>query len=356
MRFGTLTLIDLAAQSAGVGVAVAVTLWGGGYWALVAQQVVASAVTLSVLPLGGWIPEPRVRWSEARPFLTFGADMAGCNLMSYLSKNLDNLLIGCCWGPVALGLYSRTYSILMLPITQINAPIAAIAIPALSRVRGNAVEFSKYYLRFVGVLVALTSPACFVMWYFAPEVVLVVLGEKWLAAIPLLRQLAIASLVLPVWYACGWLFASMGRTRQYLRLWVILASSLTIAFLLGVPRGALGVAQAYAIAMWLLVVLFLAVALQGSRVNLVGLARVIASPLIACLGGFVLVVKLDTFLAGRSVPLVRLVAGAAILSASSGLSLLFNRSYLGIHRRAKARLPTRPARAAELKVDHARTT
>ncbi len=322
MAFGILALIDVGSQAIGVGAAIGVATAGGGYWALVLQPIAAGSVAaLGLLLLGGWMPSRRVCWAETRPLLVFGANMAGCNVLSYLSKTLDNVLIGRRWGPSQLGTYSRAYGILMLPITQINGPIAAVAIPVLSRLRHDPEAYSAQYLRLVRFMLALTTPACFIMAIFAPEIVRVLLGGSWADAGQILRVLSVASLVLPVLYAGGWLFASMGRTRQYLVVWVFVASALLGAFVAGLPRGAVGVARAYAMTMWLLIAPFLAVAIRGTGIKPWRLLGTIAAPLIACLTGSGVVLLVDGTLPGRAGPLLRLVLGGLILAASGLLSL-----------------------------------
>ena len=323
MAFGILAVIEVASLVIGVAAAVAVALAGGGYWGLVVQPIAAATATaMGVFLLSDWRPSLRVRWAETRPLLAFGADMAGCNVLSYLSKTLDNVLIGGCWGPSQLGIYSRAYGILMLPITQINGPISAVAIPVLSRLAHEPKAFSAQYVKMLRFMLTLTTPACFFMAIFSSEIVRVLLGGGWSEGGQVLRVLSVASFVLPVQYAAGWLFASTGRTRLYLVVWVFVASLLLGAFLVGLPGGIVGVARAYAVAMWLLIGPVLAVAIRGTGVTVRHLIAVIGTPLLACSAGSVVVLCLDGVLAGRVGPIFRLLAGGPILVASGFLSLI----------------------------------
>ena len=65
--------------------------------------------------------------------LWFGGHLTGSSLINFAARNIDNVLIGRYWGPTQLGLYSRAYQLLLLPLEQINAPLDTVAITSLSK-------------------------------------------------------------------------------------------------------------------------------------------------------------------------------------------------------------------------------
>jgi O-antigen/teichoic acid export membrane protein len=73
--------------------------------------------------------------------LKFGGDVLSFHVVNYFSRNADNLLIGWWWGAAPLGLYEKAYTLLLLPVHQINAPLAAVAVPTLSRTRDDPARF-----------------------------------------------------------------------------------------------------------------------------------------------------------------------------------------------------------------------
>src|SRR5205823_9595149 len=64
-------------------------------------------------------------------------------------SNLDNVLLGRYWGASQLGLYSRGYQLMTLPIDQINGPITTVAVPALSRLADSPERYRQAYLRII---------------------------------------------------------------------------------------------------------------------------------------------------------------------------------------------------------------
>jgi PST family polysaccharide transporter len=347
LRFGLLAAIDLGSRALGAGAAIALAALGGGCWALVAQPIVASASTLVAVALrGGWRPSRPAPAPGLRSLLAFGADMSGCNLLDFLCKSLDNVLIGRRWGAEALGIYARAYAVLLLPLTQLNAPLASVAVPVLSRVRHDPAAFASHFLRFLKVLVTLTTPACLATWLFAPEVVAVLLGRAWVSeTAPVLRALASASLVLPLWHVCGWLFVSTGRVRPYLLVWSAALATFATAFSLGLGGGVLGVARAYAVAMWALILPTLILAERGTGVGLRRLLGVALSPLPWCAVASALLLAWPGRPEAPPAPWLRLLLGGSLLLAASALSLLGGWGGSRPERLANlARRPSRPDR------------
>ena len=91
--------------------------------------------------------------------LAFGRNLTGYNVLNYLSRNLDNLLIGRYWGAQQLGLYSRAYQLLLLPLDQIVGPVDGVAVTALSRLATTPERYRQAYLRMLEKLAMVTMPA-----------------------------------------------------------------------------------------------------------------------------------------------------------------------------------------------------
>ena len=76
-------------------------------------------------PLG---TEPAARDTRIRSMIAFGSNVAVSYVIFTINRSADNLLVGWYWGAGPLGLYSRAYNLLMLPVRQLSAPASSIAI------------------------------------------------------------------------------------------------------------------------------------------------------------------------------------------------------------------------------------
>jgi len=250
MRWVAIQWTGIAAQFAGAAVGIALA-WRTdiGFWALVVQGWVTVPLGLVLVWLVcPWRPGRVTSWTGTRSALKFGLNLTGFNLLNYFSRNADDVLIGWAWGAASLGLYNRAYMLMMSPITQLNAPLAKVAIPALSRLAGHDERYRDAYRRIVQKLLLLSLPLVGLLIGTADWVIELLLGPGWEGAVAIFFWLGIAALYQPLSNAIGWLFITQDRTRE-LRQWGLFSCLITIAsFLVGLPFGPVGVAASYALA------------------------------------------------------------------------------------------------------------
>lgn len=268
MRFTAVSTIDVASMAAGILAAILCGWAGMGYWALVWMQIATAATNAAgVWITSGWRPGWPVRRSGVRSMLAFGGNLTGFNIVNYIARNLDNVLIGRFCGAQPLGLYSRAYSLLLFPIGQITAPMTAVAVPALSRLQHEPERYRNFYLRAIKMIAYITIPMVTAMGVLSNEIVEVILGKQWIAAGPIFMILAVTALMQPVGGTVGWVYVSLGQTGRMFT-WACLATPLILlSFLLGLPWGAIGVASGYSICNCILVYPSLAFALKHSPIR-----------------------------------------------------------------------------------------
>ena len=148
LRYRWLATADVVAQVAGFVVAVVTAIAGFGYWSLVWNQIVVAAVTALLVSVGAhWRPNLPRRTPGMVPLLRYGVDTLGVQLLTYISGNVDNVLIGRFIGSGALGLYSRAAQLFRLPLQQIATPLTPVAVPVLSRLSETIDVFEAYARR-----------------------------------------------------------------------------------------------------------------------------------------------------------------------------------------------------------------
>lgn len=248
MRFAALAVADVLSIIAGVTTAIVLAWRGASYWALVGQQLAAAATsTAAAWVLCRWRPTLPSRRTTVRDMLAFGGHVTGFNVLNYFARNGDNLLIGRVWGAGALGLYDKAYQLLLFPLSQINYPVGAVAVPALSRLVDEPERYRAAFLRTLEKIVMITMPLVMYLLVTSDWVVLVVLGPRWAGASRIFLWLAIAGFTQPVGNTTGWLFVSQDRTRAMFRWGLIGSATAIVSILIGLPWGAVGVAMSYAL-------------------------------------------------------------------------------------------------------------
>ncbi len=246
MRFVVLAMAEIGSLSAGLLATILLAWFGARYWALVAGRLTeALSFCVGVWLGSGWRPGLPRRNQDVRSMLAFGGNLTGFSIVNYVARNIDNLLIGKAWGAQQLGLYSKAYTLLLLPLRQINNPIGAVAVPSLSRVADDPERYRRAYLRMLEKITILTMPGTAFLIATSDWLVRLVLGPQWTEASRLFAILGVSALVQPVANTAGWLFVSQGRTRQLLQWGLVGSTLLVVAIVVGLPWGAAGVATAY---------------------------------------------------------------------------------------------------------------
>ncbi len=248
MRFAALAGNEIASILLGTSTAIVLAALGVGYWALVFSSLATGAsYAIGVWMICRWRPSLPSRNSGVRSMIAFGRNLTGFNVLNYLARNLDNLLIGRYWGPQQLGLYARAYQLLLLPLDQIIAPIDAVAVTALSRLADTPERYNRAYMRMLEKLAMITMPAMAFMIVTSDWVVRVLLGPQWVETGRIFALLGIVGLVEPISSTMGWLLISQGRTRSIFHWGLIDATLSIVSIVAGLPWGAVGVAASYAI-------------------------------------------------------------------------------------------------------------
>jgi PST family polysaccharide transporter len=248
MRFHVLTIIDIASSALSLAAAAAVAYVTHSYWALVVAGVVGTFTSSGIaLLVSGWRPgRPRFDRGVLQ-MARFGAGIFLSNMMSYLSRNADNLLIARRFGPVSLGYYDRAYKLMLMPLTQITWPISRVMMPVLSRLQDRPKQYAETYLTTITLIMAVAQPALITAAVLGRPIILLLLGEKWAPAIPIFQWLSAAGVHQVVTSSLGWLYLSQGRAKHYAIAGTFGSITTVAAFLIGLHWGAVGVAAAYTI-------------------------------------------------------------------------------------------------------------
>jgi O-antigen/teichoic acid export membrane protein len=284
MRFSELAVIGAVSPVAGFSVAILSALAGAGFWALLIQQLVAEATNLVlVLVKCRWRPGLPRRGSGVRPMVKIGAYLSVTNVLSFASRNTDNVLIGRFVSDVALGYYAIAYRLLLLPMQQVNAPVTAVVLPSLSRLQHDPDRYAHFYYRAIGLMVFITMPAACFLLVDARALVLLVIGPQWLPVTAIFQALSVAAFIGTFSAGTGWVFTSLGRTDRQFR-WQAVAVPLTIiSFVLGLPWGAWGVAVAFSTSQVLMLIPSLRYCYRDTPLSLPSTLATLARPAVAAL-------------------------------------------------------------------------
>jgi lipopolysaccharide exporter len=180
------------------------------YWALVSGMVAGQlgGVLLSYL-MCSYRPRPCLAaWRE---LIRFSKWLLLNNILYFAYHRVDTFVIGRFVGAQPLGLFRMAHEIASLPTTEMVAPIRAAILPGYAKLASERGELRASFAATFGTIVMVAVPVAVGIGLMADPLVRLILGEKWLQAIPLLEVLCIAGAV-NVCTANTWpVFIALGR-------------------------------------------------------------------------------------------------------------------------------------------------
>jgi O-antigen/teichoic acid export membrane protein len=310
MRFTALAVINIAALLVSSATAIGMAESGYGYWALVAMTVTSPLVsTIGLWLATSWVPGSPQRGIGLRSLMRFGGTITLNSLVSYITYNLEKVLLGRFWGAGAIGLYGRAYQLVNIPTDNLNSAVGEVAFSALSRIQDDPPRLRNYFLKGYSLVIALTIPATIVCALFANDAISVLLGEKWREAAPIFRLLAPTIMIFAMINPFSWLLFAIGKVGRSLKIALVIAPLVIGGYVLGLPYGPKGVALGYSVAMALWLLPHIVWCVHGTAISFWDVVKSLSRPLIS--GGVAAIPPLVFQLSGGDAlgPLVRLVVG-----------------------------------------------
>lgn len=247
-NFRALAIRSLIATLSGGIVGVTMAFLGYGVWSLVGQQLVSQLVGVLVLwKACEWRPGLKVSINHLKELFSYGINLVGMNFLNFFNQRADDLLIGYFLGPVALGYYSIPYRILTILAGLLPGSATQVALPTFSRLQQEPERLRQAFYT-AGQLTSLISfPVFFGLSLLAPELLPVLLGNKWIPSIEVMQILALAGVIFSVAYFYGSIMMAMGKPSWALKISLINAVLSLVSFMIAVKWGIIAVALAFVI-------------------------------------------------------------------------------------------------------------
>lgn len=294
---------------------------GFGVWALVWGQL--AGVMASVI-LAWWVvdhrPRPRLHRGELRSLSRFGAPLIITDIQYAIWANLDYVVVGRLLGDSALGIYTLAYRLPELLVQSVWRVLANAIFPVFSTIQDRADLLRRGYLATIRYTQVIVVPLCVGLFLTAEQSVAALFGDQWAEAVPVLRVMAVFSLIGSVGVNAGDVYKALGRTGVLARLSALELIALVPALLLGARHGLVGVAWAHAAVATADTAVRLAVANRMVDTTFGDVWRQVAPSLAAGLWMAAAVVPV-LWATGSASPIVALLAATAAGAAAYGVAL-----------------------------------
>jgi len=195
---------------------------GFGVWALVTQNLVSTTVsTFTLMVTLRKKPQLVFSFSSLKELFPYGVRILSTGLLITGYQELRALIIGKVYSTSDLAYYDKGRQFPGLIVTNINTSIGAVLFPKMSSEQDdkrkikettrNSIRFSSYIMcpMMIG-LAAVSNPF-----------IKLLLTDKWIACVPLLRMFCIIYLFQPIHTANMQAIKAVGRSDVYLKLEIV---------------------------------------------------------------------------------------------------------------------------------------
>ena len=182
-------------------------------WALVIMAISnAALMVLFSYLLHPFRPRFCFHIQKAKTLFGFGKWVLGTKIMKFFILQGDTLLVGKMLGTQSLGFYKMAMRVSQMPATEVGEIIDKVTFPVYSKMQGDVARLRSAWLKTVSFVTLVTFPMAGGIFVLAPEIVSIVLGNKWASIIPLIEVLCILGALKTVgnW---GAIFRAVGQPK-----------------------------------------------------------------------------------------------------------------------------------------------
>ncbi len=201
--------------------AVAAALLGWGLWALILQYLLKSVLYCIITCLRvRWKPMLKFSVSRIRGLFGFSIRVLAQSLIANLSTEIRTLLIGKQYTTDSLAYYDRGQSFPKLFGQGFSSAMNSVLLPILAPLQNDREALLKQFRHYLSLTAFIYFPLMTGLAGVSESFVSVLLGEKWLEAVPFLTVFCFAQLVQPLNMVMQTLFYTINRSDITLRLTV----------------------------------------------------------------------------------------------------------------------------------------
>ena len=226
-----------------VGIAMAYT--GYGVWALVGQQLTSIIALCAIMWFTvRWRPKLLFSLTRVKELFSFGWKLLASGLIDVTYTNLSSLVIGKLYPASMLGYYTRGREFPNVLVSNINSSIQAVMFPTYAKYQDNRPMVKQVMRRALVTSSFLVFPAMAGLAAVAEPLVILLLTEKWLVAVPFLQIFCAVYALWPIHTANLQAINALGRSDIFLKLEILKKvvglSMLAVTIPIGIYAMALG--------------------------------------------------------------------------------------------------------------------
>ena len=161
------------------------------YWALIIGIITGNIIEV-VLSYVFHSYRPGIHLKNWKELFKFTKWIYINNILNFMKNKGPQFIIGKLCSSGSLGIFSVSYDIAMLPTTEMVAPINRAIFPGYASMREDEGALREGYLSVLSMIALIALPCAFGIAATADVMIPLLLGSKWVEAVPIVKILALS--------------------------------------------------------------------------------------------------------------------------------------------------------------------
>ncbi|GJE15018.1 oligosaccharide flippase family protein [Methylobacterium longum] len=213
MEFRRLAIRTILGRITGIGIGLAMLWQGFGVWSVVAQAIISSGLSAALLLVASPRPTGRLNWIQLKPLILFGLPTVGTQFLWYANSRLITLIIGGALGPIAAGNWNVATRFVEPLQALLATTVGQFLLPLLARKNDESHAMQQPFLTGTHAMATVLMPSFFGLAACSPIALVVLVGEKWLEAAPIMQLVCLVNLALLIRQLAEIALTVSGRPR-----------------------------------------------------------------------------------------------------------------------------------------------
>jgi lipopolysaccharide exporter len=161
-------------------------------WGLLAGVILEIILSFALIK-----PRPKLAFesTKVKKVIHRGKWLTAAGIFQYFFHEGDDWVVGKLLNTTELGTYQIAYKISSLPIYEVGEIFNKVTFPVYSKIKSEPARLRSAFYRVTLVISALVIPFGLILFFFTKPLVLLILGNNWLGAVPVIKVLAIFGII-----------------------------------------------------------------------------------------------------------------------------------------------------------------
>lgn len=178
--------------------------------------LIGGAVLETVLSFVLVKPRPKFVFHKQnlKEVLSVGKWLTGAGIFRYFFTQGDDIVVGRMLGEGNLGLYQVAYKVSTLPVSEVTDVFNKVVFPVYVKISDDLYRLKRAFLKTTFVVASISAFAGILIFTFPEQIVTLLLGDKWIEAVPILKILAVFGVIQAISNSMYSLLLALKKQKQ----------------------------------------------------------------------------------------------------------------------------------------------